>query len=334
MLPLSCCQPCSILNSVIAPPPLRIPHRYQDDWRRHEPSCFLQAHESYLGIFYSVAVSFACYTFGRPPQAVKTLCDSPRTHQYGRETKCCGPRECREGRAARAVFTDCREYQTWRYRTQSHRGRARGAYGRRCEFFPRVIDCFDILQNKRIRRKTDRVILIILIWVYFLQIADKTTLGSAAIFGLQEDTNLTGDQYSQIGSIAPIAQLAWQPFSSILIVKVPHRILMPALVFGWGVAQTCMAAAHNYGSLMATRFLLGLFEAGCLPLFSVITSQWYRRAEQPMRVAAWYGTNGIATIVVSALSYGLGHIRSDTLHEWQMYVKSFLSTVTSVERGN
>lgn len=172
--------------------------------------------------------------------------------------------------------------------------------------------------NKRIRHKTDRRILVILMWVYFLQILDKTVLGYGATFGLQEDANLTGNQYSLVGSIAPIAQLAWQPFSSFLIVKVPHRILMPVLVFGWGVAQTCMAACHNFGGLMATRFLLGLFEAGCLPLFSIITSQWYRRAEQPLRVAAWYGTNGLATIIAAALSYGLGHIKSDILAEWQM----------------
>jgi MFS family permease len=69
---------------------------------------------------------------------------------------------------------------------------------------------------------------------------------------------------------------------------------------------------------MAARFFLGLFEAGCLPLFSIITSHWYRRAEQPIRVAAWYGTNGLATIVAAALSYGLGHIKSDLLKEWQM----------------
>ncbi len=93
---------------------------------------------------------------------------------------------------------------------------------------------------------------------------------------------------------------------------------MPCLVLGWGIAQTAMAACHSYGGLLATRFLLGLFEAGCLPLFGVITSQWYRRAEQPIRVAAWYGTNGAATIAASALSYGLGHIKSDALKAWQM----------------
>lgn len=172
--------------------------------------------------------------------------------------------------------------------------------------------------SKRICRKTDQTILIVLIWVYFLQILDKSVLGYGATFGMQQDTGLTGNQYSLIGSIGPIAQLAWQPFSSWLIVKVPHKILMPVLCLGWGIAQACMAACHDFSTLMAARFFLGLFEAGCLPLFGVITSQWYLRSEQPLRIAAWYSTNGLATIVAAALSYGLGHIQSDVLESWRM----------------
>jgi MFS family permease len=173
-------------------------------------------------------------------------------------------------------------------------------------------------ENKSICRKTDLHILPILVWVYFLQVLDKTTLGYAAVFGLQKDTGLSGYQYSLVGSIAPIAQLAWQPFSSWLIVKVPHRILVPTLVLGWGIAQASMAACNSYAGLMVTRFFLGLFEAGCLPLFSVITSQWYRRQEQPMRVAAWYSMNGIANLTAAALAYALGHIKSNYILPWQM----------------
>ncbi|KAM0344950.1 hypothetical protein ACHAPU_007084 [Fusarium lateritium] len=171
--------------------------------------------------------------------------------------------------------------------------------------------------NKRLRRKTDKHILSILVWVYFLQILDKSVLGYGAVWGMREDTNLTGDQYSLIGSIAPIAQLCWLPFSSWLMVKIPHRIFMPSLVLGWGISQACMAACTNYHGLIATRFLLGLFEAACLPLFSVITSQWYRRAEQPMRVACWYGTNGAANMFAAALSYGLGQING-SLASWRI----------------
>ncbi|KAF4464521.1 allantoate permease [Fusarium albosuccineum] len=171
--------------------------------------------------------------------------------------------------------------------------------------------------NKRLRRKTDKHILSVLVWVYFLQILDKSVLGYGAVWGLREDTNLTGNEYSMVSSMAPIAQLAWLPFSSWLMVRVPHRIFMAGLVFGWGTAQTCMAACNSYSGLLATRFFLGLFEAACLPLFSVMTSQWYRRAEQPMRVACWYGTNGLSTMFAAAVSFGLGQING-ALASWRI----------------
>ncbi|RDA89760.1 hypothetical protein CP533_2930 [Ophiocordyceps camponoti-saundersi (nom. inval.)] len=172
--------------------------------------------------------------------------------------------------------------------------------------------------DRRICRKTDGVILSILVWVYFLQILDKTVLAYGATYGLKVDTGLVGNQYSLVSAAAPIAQLIWQPMSSYLIVRVPHRILMTGLVLGWGIAQSASAACHDFSALMAARFFLGLFEAGCLPLFGIITSQWYRRAEQPLRIAAWYGTNGLATIFASVLSFGLGQIRSSVLRPWQI----------------
>lgn len=65
------------------------------------------------------------------------------------------------------------------------------------------------------------------------------------MFGMSRDTNLADGQYSQVSIMNAIAQIAWQPFSSYLIVKVPSRILMTVLVFCWGVSQTCMAASSR-----------------------------------------------------------------------------------------
>ncbi|KAJ7582649.1 major facilitator superfamily domain-containing protein [Mycena floridula] len=182
--------------------------------------------------------------------------------------------------------------------------------------------------NKRILRLTDLNILTILIWVYFLQILDKTLLGSAAVFGLKSDAHLVGNQYSTIGSMNSIALLAWQPISSYLLVKIQPKYLMPAMIFLWGSALIGMGASRNFGGLVASRFLLGLFEGACLPLFAILTTVWYRRAEQPMRVASWYGTNGVATILSAALSYGLGHIKTTKLHSYQIiFISAGLLTV-------
>ena len=114
-----------------------------------------------------------------------------------------------------------------------------------------------------------------------------------------------------------IATLAWQPFSAYIIVRFPPRYIMTVCVFCWGCSAACMAASTNTASLLATRFLLGLFEAANIPMFSMLTAAWYRRSEQPLRVCAWFITNSAATIVAALVSYGLGHIVSSKWHPWK-----------------
>lgn len=148
------------------------------------------------------------------------------------------------------------------------------------------------------------------------------------MFGLRENTGLVGNQYSTIGAIGYAAQLVAQPFGSWLLVKQPVKTLLPIVVICWGISQCGMAASNNFGSLAATRFLLGWFEAMVLPILSLITATWYRRSEQPMRVAGWFTSNGYATIIGSALTYGVGHIRSSSIHPYQiLFLITGLSTI-------
>ena len=56
---------------------------------------------------------------------------------------------------------------------------------------------------------------------------------------------------------------------------------------------------------MATRFLLGSFEACVAPTFIAIVQMWYRRGEQTLRNAAWYAQLGVVNIVSHCQSVGL-----------------------------
>ena len=58
-----------------------------------------------------------------------------------------------------------------------------------------------------------------------------------------------------------------------------------------------MTATSDFGGLMATRFLLGSFEACVAPTFIAIVQMWYRRGEQTVRNAAWYAQLGVVNIV-------------------------------------
>jgi hypothetical protein len=118
-------------------------------------------------------------------------------------------------------------------------------------------------ENKRVLRKIDLVILPILLSVYFLQSLDKTTLSYASVFGLIQDAKLNpnSQEYSWLGSIVYIAQLVMQPLVAVLLVKLPIGKFTGIMVFTWGCILCGMAGATNCAGLMATRFLLGAFEA-------------------------------------------------------------------------
>lgn len=52
-----------------------------------------------------------------------------------------------------------------------------------------------------------------------------------------------------------------QPLGALLLVKLPTGKLIAGAVFLWGVCMCGMAASKNFQQLLATRFLLGMFES-------------------------------------------------------------------------
>jgi MFS family permease len=68
-----------------------------------------------------------------------------------------------------------------------------------------------------------------------------------------------------------------------------------------------MSAFTSFAGLAVFRFILGAFEASIAPSMLVMVSMWWTRREQPLRNNIWYSANGLATIIGSLMSYGLGH---------------------------
>jgi hypothetical protein len=70
-------------------------------------------------------------------------------------------------------------------------------------------------------------------------------MGYANVLGLSADLKLVGNQYSLVNIIVSAAQLGWQPFSSYLLVRVPPRYLMTALVFLWGSVEAGLGGCSS-----------------------------------------------------------------------------------------
>lgn len=88
------------------------------------------------------------------------------------------------------------------------------------------------------------------------------------------------------------------------------------LTLNRGVFLMIQAACNSFETLAVLRALGGAAEACSDPAFMLITSMWYTRREQPVRIGLWYTANGLGIALGGLLGYGIGHIKG-ALPSWK-----------------
>lgn len=147
------------------------------------------------------------------------------------------------------------------------------------------------------------------------RIAD-TSYRYAAIFGIRDDLNLHGTEYSWLSSLFYFGFLAWAFPTNFLMQRLPIGKYLGANIFMWGFFLMCQAACNSFASLGALRALAGAAEACSDPSFILITSMWYTRRQQPVRIGLWYTANGFGIALGGLLGYAIGHIHG-ALASWR-----------------
>jgi MFS transporter, ACS family, allantoate permease len=67
------------------------------------------------------------------------------------------------------------------------------------------------------------------------------------------------------------------------------------------------------------------------PAFILLSSAWYSRQQQPLRMGIWFSFNGIAQILGGILAYGLGHINVGIASwKWMFLVTAAISIIWSI----
>lgn len=130
----------------------------------------------------------------------------------------------------------------------------------------RAGETLDPVEAKRVLRKIDRRILPILVVIYLLQYLDKNGINYASAYGLQEGTNLHGQQYAWLGSIFYFGYMGMQYPAGWLMQRFPTAKVLSLTCFAWGVVLVTTPACHSFAGIAANRFLLGALEAFVNPV--------------------------------------------------------------------
>lgn len=123
------------------------------------------------------------------------------------------------------------------------------------------------VDDKRLMRKVDWMLMPLMFASYYLQYSDKTLMSYASIMGIIKDTNMPPNGYSHLAIAFYISFLVCEPIQAFMIQRFPTATYLGANMVLWGIVLTLNCVCHDFASLVALRVLLGVFESVTAPRY-------------------------------------------------------------------
>ncbi|KAH6658034.1 putative pantothenate transporter [Truncatella angustata] len=179
----------------------------------------------------------------------------------------------------------------------------------------------DRKKERRVRWKTDLIILPLLVSIHFLAQMGRSDLANAKVAGMEEDLHLTPSMYSLTASIFLVGYLVFQLPAMLLMRKVGPPVEFACAMIVWGVVTVCTMKATNQAQLMVCRTLIGASEA-FIQGAVLYLSFWYPYTELATRGAIFYSSVALAGSFNGLLAYLIeGNL--DGANGWAAYFRIF-----------
>ncbi|KAK0628967.1 major facilitator superfamily transporter [Bombardia bombarda] len=174
----------------------------------------------------------------------------------------------------------------------------------------------DPVTEKRVRRKLDRHVVLLVFLLYLTAFLDRSNIGNAQTAGMGKDLGFDDAQFEWLLTIFYIPYILFE-WCAIMWKIVPPHIWAFVTVLTWGLASTLQAVAFNWEGLMACRWFLAMAEAGFAPGVPYLLSFFYRRNELGFRCGIFLSAAPLATTFAGALAYGItsGHT---AIESWRL----------------
>ncbi|KAL2854095.1 major facilitator superfamily domain-containing protein [Aspergillus pseudodeflectus] len=189
-------------------------------------------------------------------------------------------------------------------------------------------------KRKKVFRKVDIRLVPMLALLYLCCHIDRANIGNAKVEGMVEDLNMTGVQYNTVLAIFFIPYVLFEVPSNILLKKFKRpSTYLGILVVSWGIIMTCTGLVNNYGSLMAVRVLLGIFEAGFFPGAIYLCSYWYMPKDLALRISYFYCASALSGAFSGLLAAAIAEMHGVAGYEgwrWIFIIEGIATVVLGV----
>jgi len=192
---------------------------------------------------------------------------------------------------------------------------------------------FSDIDEKKLLRKIDLRLVPLFTVLYLLSFLDRGNIGNAKIEGLAEDLNLHGHQYNLCLTIFFIFYASMEIPCNVILRHVKPKVFIPLTMVLWSIVMTLMGTVNNFHQLLATRALLGIFEAALFPGISYILSMYYKKNEVLVREAIFFSAASMAGAFSGLLAAGISQMDGVGGYEgwrWIFILEGLLTLVFSI----
>ncbi|RMZ82981.1 hypothetical protein DV737_g1792, partial [Chaetothyriales sp. CBS 132003] len=192
---------------------------------------------------------------------------------------------------------------------------------------------FSSVSEGKLVTKIDLHVVPVLSVMYLVAFLDRTNVANAAIFGLQEDLGLVGNQYNTALTVFFVPYILFEIPSNIVLKRLKPHVWLSVCAFGFGLATTMQGLTQNFAGLVTTRVFLGLFEAGMFPGAYYIMSHWYKRQESQKRFTFFFASTVLAGAFGGLLASAIGKMAGIRGYEgwrWIFILEGILSCLVAV----
>ena len=130
---------------------------------------------------------------------------------------------------------------------------------------PAKIEATSTIDEKALRRKVDIRVIPILFLLYLAASLDSVNIGNALTLHMPQDLRLKDNESNIILTIFFVPFILFEIPSNILLKRYKPHVWLSACTMTTGLVMLCQGFVQSYSGLLATRFLLGLAQAGMFP---------------------------------------------------------------------
>ena len=133
--------------------------------------------------------------------------------------------------------------------------------------------------------------------------------GNAKIEGLEKSLGMTGSDYNVAVAFFFIPYILCEVPSNMILAKFKRPShYVGIIVVSWGILVTLTGTVKNLASICATRFFVGMFEAGFFPGSIWLISQWYPPQKTQARTAFFYLSSAASGAFSGLLAAGIAQM--------------------------